>query len=248
MKACLFCICRITELSVGYINIKEVKMKYKAAIFDLDGTLLNSLTDLTYAVNLVMDMYSLPRHTEREVASYVGSGAAKLVERAFPAGTDSEILKKATDEYKKLYLENMLRETAPYDGICEMLTKLQSRGIRVAVVSNKYYKSTKELCDLFFPNIDGCIGEMEERGIRRKPYPDMLFKMMEQLGVSPEQTVYLGDSEVDVELSRRAGVACISVTWGLRNRKILEAAGPDAFADSPLEIPEIIARLESESD
>ena len=142
----------------------------------------------------------------------------------------------------------MLRETAPYDGICEMLTKLQSRGIRVAVVSNKYYKSTKELCDLFFPNIDGCIGEMEERGIRRKPYPDMLFKMMEQLGVSPEQTVYLGDSEVDVELSRRAGVACISVTWGLRNRKILEAAGPDAFADSPLEIPEIIARLESESD
>ena len=219
-------------------------MKYKAVIFDLDGTLLNSITDLTYAVNLLMERYGQPLHTEREVASYVGDGAAKLVERSFPAGTDCETLKKATDEYKKLYLENMLRETAPYEGICEMLRTLKEQGRRVAVVSNKYYKSTKELCDLFFPNIDGCMGEMEEVGIRRKPYPDMLLKMMETLGVSADETVYLGDSEVDVEVSRRAGTDCISVSWGLRDREVLVEAKPDAVADRPSDVPHIIASLE----
>ncbi len=221
-------------------------MKYKAVIFDLDGTLLNTITDLTYAVNLVMEQYGQPLHTEREVASYVGDGAAKLVERAFPAGTDAETLKKATDEYKKLYLENMLRETAPYEGICEVLDTLRAEGRRVAVVSNKYYKSTKELCDLFFPNIDGCMGEMEELGIRRKPYPDMLLKMMEQLGVSAAETVYLGDSEVDVEVSRRAGTDCISVSWGLRERELLVNAAPDAIADKAYDIPKIIAMLETQ--
>lgn len=219
-------------------------MKYKAVIFDLDGTLLNTITDLTYAVNLLMERYGQPLHTEREVTSYVGDGAAKLVERSFPAGTDCETLKKATDEYKKLYLENMLRETAPYEGICEMLRTLKEQGRRVAVVSNKYYKSTKELCDLFFPNIDGCMGEMEEIGIRRKPYPDMLLKMMETLGVSADETVYLGDSEVDVEVSRRAGTRCISVSWGLRDREVLVEAKPDAVADRPSDVPHIIASLE----
>ena len=219
-------------------------MKYKAVIFDLDGTLLNSITDLTYAVNLLMERYGQPLHTEREVASYVGDGAAKLVERSFPAGTDCETLKKATDEYKKLYLENMLRETAPYEGICEMLRTLKEQGRRVAVVSNKYYKSTKELCDLFFPNIDGCMGEMEEVGIRRTPYPDMLLKMMETLGVSADETVYLGDSVVDVEVSRRAGTRCISVSWGLRDREVLVEAKPDAVADRPSDVPHIIASLE----
>lgn len=220
-------------------------MKYKAVIFDLDGTLLNSITDLTYAVNLLMERYGQPLHTEQEVASYVGDGAAKLVERSFPAGTDRETLKKATDEYKKLYLENMLRETAPYEGICEMLRTLKEQGRRVAVVSNKYYKSTKELCDLFFPNIDGCMGEMEEIGIRRKPYPDMLLKMMESLGVSADETVYLGDSEVDVEVSRRAGTRCISVSWGLRDRDVLVSAGPDAVADRPCDVVGIISELEA---
>ena len=220
-------------------------MKYKAVIFDLDGTLLNSITDLTYAVNLLMERYGQPLHTEREVASYVGDGAAKLVERSFPAGTDCETLKKATDEYKKLYLENMLRETAPYEGICEMLRTLKEQGRRVAVVSNKYYKSTKELCDLFFPNIDGCMGEMEEIGIRRKPYPDMLLKMMETLGVSADETVYLGDSVVDVEVSRRAGTRCISVSWGLRDREVLVSAKPDAVADRPCDVVGIISELEA---
>ena len=220
-------------------------MKYKAVIFDLDGTLLNSITDLTYAVNLLMERYGQPLHTEREVASYVGDGAAKLVERSFPAGTDCETLKKATDEYKKLYLENMLRETAPYEGICEMLRTLKEQGRRVAVVSNKYYKSTKELCDLFFPNIDGCMGEMEEVGIRRKPYPDMLLKMMETLGVSADETVYLGDSVVDVEVSRRAGTRCISVSWGLRDREVLVEAKPDAVADRPCDVVGIISELEA---
>ena len=220
-------------------------MKYKAVIFDLDGTLLNTITDLTYAVNLVMERYSLPFHTEREVASYVGDGAAKLVERAFPAGTDADTLKKATDEYKKLYLENMLRDTAPYEGICEMLDTLRAQGRRVAVVSNKYYKSTKELCELFFPNIDGCMGEMEELGIRRKPYPDMLLKMMETLGVNADETLYLGDSEVDVEVSRRAGTDCVSVTWGLRDRELLVSAKPDAVADRPYDIVGIIEKLEA---
>lgn len=214
----------------------------KAVIFDLDGTLLDTLADLTYAVNLVMDDYSLPHRTRDEVASFVGDGAAKLVERAFPAGTDAEVLQVATEKYKKLYLENMLRESAPFPKVTEMLCELKRRGLLCAVVSNKYYASTHKLCDRFFPMLDGCLGEMEERGIRRKPHPDMLIEMMRRLGVTADETIYVGDSEVDLELSRRAGVRCIALSWGMRTRDELIAAGAEIIADNADELMREIAK------
>lgn len=206
-------------------------MTAKAVIFDLDGTLLDTLADLTYAVNLVLDEYSLPHRTRDEVASFVGDGAAKLIERAFPSGTAAEVLMNATERYKQLYLENMLRESAPFPGVTELLCELKRRKILCAVVSNKYFASTERLCKRFFPMLDGCLGESEKLGIRRKPQPDMLLEMMRRLNVTPNETVYVGDSEVDLELSRRAGVRCIALSWGMRTRDELLSAGAQTIAD-----------------
>lgn len=218
-------------------------MSIKAVIFDLDGTLLDTLSDLTYAVNLVMEKHGLPQHTSAEVASYVGDGAAMLIRRAFPAGTNSSVLEAATAEYKKLYLENMLRESAPFDGVCRLLEALKASGLLTAVVSNKYYASTSRLCGRFFPMLDGTMGEAEERGIRRKPHPDMLFEMLRELGVVADEALYVGDSEVDAELARRAGVRLIAVSWGMRSREKLIAAGAEYIASSADELSEIIFAL-----
>lgn len=211
-------------------------MKCKAIIFDLDGTLLDTLSDLTYAVNETLKIRGLPTRTAAEVRRFVGNGAEMLIRRAMPEGTPDEDVKSATAEYKRLYLENQLRETAPYEGIPEMLALLKARGIKTAVVSNKYYRSTKELCDVFFPGLDCIMGEMEECGIKRKPAPDMLLKVMDELGVSPEETLYSGDSDVDVLTSRRAGVKCISVTWGFQDEDRLVGAGAEHIARHPSEI------------
>lgn len=218
-------------------------MSIKAVIFDLDGTLLDTLSDLTYAVNLVMEKHGLPQHTSAEVASYVGDGAAMLIRRAFPEGTDSSVLEAATAEYKKLYLENMLRESAPFDGVCRLLEALKASGLLTAVVSNKYYASTSRLCGSFFPMLDGTMGEAEERGIRRKPHPDMLFEMLRELGVSADEALYVGDSEVDAELARRAGVRLIAVSWGMRSREELIAAGAEYIASSADELSDMILAL-----
>ncbi len=221
-------------------------MSIKAVIFDLDGTLLDTLSDLTYAVNLVMEKHGLPRHTAAEVATFVGDGAAMLIKRAFPEGTDASVLESATSEYKKLYLENMLRESAPFDGVCRLLEALKASGLLTAVVSNKYYASTSRLCAKFFPMLDGMMGEAEERGIRRKPHPDMLFEMLRELGVSADEAIYVGDSEVDAELARRAGVRLIAVSWGMRSREELIAAGAEYIADSAAGLSDIILSLRGE--
>ena len=219
-------------------------MKCKAVIFDLDGTLLDTLTDLTYAVNVTMENRGAPTHTPEKVRSFIGDGAEMLIRRALPAGTPEDEVKSATVEYKKTYLDNLLRETKPYDGIPEMLKVLGEKGIKTAVVSNKYFKSTKELCDIFFPQIDVVMGEMEEKGIKRKPAPDMLISVMETLGVTPDEVIYSGDSDVDVITSQNAGVPCISVLWGFQDRDRLEAAGARYVAAHPSEIPAIVKSIE----
>jgi len=219
-------------------------MKCKAVIFDLDGTLLDTLSDLTYAVNVTMENRGVPTHTPEEVRSFIGDGAEMLIRRALPVGTPDEEVKSATAEYKQTYLDNLLRETKPYDGIPEALKMLKDRGIKTAVVSNKYYTSTKELCDIFFPEIDVVMGEMEERGIKRKPSPDMLLSVMDTLGVTPEEVIYSGDSDVDVITSKNAGVPCISVLWGFQDRDRLVSAGARYLAAHPSEIPSIVEEIE----
>lgn len=223
-------------------------MKCKAVIFDLDGTLLDTLSDLTYAVNQTMINRGVPTHTPKEVRSFIGDGAEMLIRRALPAGTSDDEVKSATAEYKQIYLDNLLRETGPFDGIPEMLAKLRDEGIKTAVVSNKYYKSTKELCDIFFPEIDTVMGEMEEQGIKRKPAPDMLFSVMETLGVTADEVIYSGDSDVDVFTSAAAGVPCISVLWGFQDEDRLTAAGTKYIASHPSEIPGLVKEIEGNAN
>ncbi|MCQ2456318.1 MAG: HAD-IA family hydrolase [Clostridia bacterium] len=219
-------------------------MKYKAVLFDLDGTLLDTLSDLTYSVNLVLTRHGWPTRTEDEVRRFVGNGAAKLMMRSMPDDVDADTANKAIDEYRAVYLENRERSTAPYDGVCDLIDRLHADGRLVGVVSNKYFKSTDALCKKFFPTVDFAFGEMEECSIRRKPYPDMVEKVMEELGVTSDESIFVGDSETDIETAHNAHMKCISVTWGFRDRETLEKAGADYFADSAASFDEILRSAE----
>ncbi len=215
-------------------------MKYKAAIFDLDGTLLNTLEDLWSAVNHTMDKYGYPHRTIQEVRSFVGNGVDRLIMLCLPNGSDDKYFEDAKLEYRRYYAEHSEEKTKPYDGIIDMIDSLENCGIKTAVVSNKIHIATVDLCKKYFPNIKNVCGERESEGIRRKPNPDMVIESARLLGVSLKDTVYIGDSEVDIETSRRAEVDCISVLWGFRDRDYLESVGGKVFAEKPADIIRII--------
>ncbi len=215
-------------------------MIYKAILFDLDGTLLDTLGDLTYALNLVLQKRGYKTRTREEVKSFVGDGAAMLMKRAMPHGTGENELEEATSEDKRLYLENMLRECTPYEGICELLENLRAKGMKIGVVSNKYYESAEKLCSHFFKELDVVVGENEAAGLKPKPSPDMINLALMQLGVSPSECVFVGDSDVDVICADNAGLKCISVTWGFRSREFLSARGAYCFADKASDILDIL--------
>lgn len=223
----------------------QMSMKYKAVIFDLDGTLLDTLDDLTYAVNIVLESRTLPVHTADEIRTYVGDGAAKLIERAMPEGSSDDEVREATEEYKRIYAENMLRSSAPYPGIPEVLDSLREEGYLLAVVSNKYALSTEKLCCRFFPQINKAMGEMEERGIKRKPAPDMLLSVIDDFGIGRDEVIYVGDSEVDIMTARAAGVPCISVTWGFKDREFLISHGAEHVAENASELLQAVHEINS---
>ena len=203
-------------------------MKYTTVLFDLDGTLLDTLDDMLDAVNRTMDRFSLPHRTRSEVRSFVGNGARRLIELS--VGGDHPAFEEILAVYKADYDANYLVKTAPYPGIMELLDALRQRGARVGVVSNKPDSTVQLLGEaLFLGKADICVGE--KAGIRRKPAPDTVLSAMNALGAKPEETVYVGDSEVDVMTARAANVPCISVTWGFRDRDELERAGAETFAD-----------------
>ena len=204
-------------------------MKYKAILFDLDGTLLDTLEDMADALNRTMDHFALPRRSLREVRSFVGNGARRLVELA--TGAEGERLEEILAVYKEDYDRNYLVKTAPYPGIMALLDRLHMEGCLTGIVSNKPDSTVQSLSDaLFQGKADISVGE--KAGIRRKPAPDTVLAAMEALGVTKAETVYVGDSEVDVMTARAAGVPCISVTWGFRDRDVLEKAGAETFADT----------------
>ncbi len=217
-------------------------MKYKAAIFDLDGTLLNTLEDLWSAVNHTMDKYGYPHRTINEVRSFVGNGVDRLIMLCLPNGSNDPFFEDAKTEYRKYYAEHSEEKTKPYDGVIELIDDLENIGIKTAVVSNKIHVATVDLCKKYFPNIKNVCGERESEGVRRKPNPDMVIESAKLLGVSLKDTVYIGDSEVDIETSARAGVDCISVLWGFRDRDFLERAGGKVFAEKPSDVIDIINR------
>ena len=204
-------------------------MKYKAILFDLDGTLLDTLEEMADALNRTMDRFSLPHRSLKEVRSFVGNGARRLIELA--TGAEGEQLEEILAVYKEDYDRNYLIKTAPYPGIMALLDHLHEDGCFVGIVSNKPDSTVQSLAEaLFQGKADIAVGE--KAGVRRKPAPDTVLTAMEALGVTTAETVYVGDSEVDIMTARAAGVPCISVTWGFRDREVLEEAGAEKYADS----------------
>ncbi|MGN0395033.1 MAG: HAD family hydrolase [Coprococcus sp.] len=209
--------------------------KYSTVIFDLDGTLLNTLEDLTDSVNYALSLYGYKERGIDEVRMFVGNGIRKLIERAVPPKTDVEIIDKVFAAFKQHYLNNMMNKTKPYDGIMTLLSELNKRGVAMAIVSNKYDQGVKGLNRHFFSDyIKVAIGESEN--IAKKPAPDTVYEAVRKLGINPEDAVYVGDSDVDIATAENSGLDCISVTWGFRDRTFLEEKGATVIIDEPCEL------------
>lgn len=217
----------------------------KTVIFDLDGTLLDTLDDLTAAVNYCMETYGGPVHTREEVRGKVGNGIYVLMEKALPGGREHPRYEACMKAFSPYYQEHMLDHTAPFSGIEKLLTDLQERGYKMAIVSNKFDAAVKELNQRFFPDtISVAIGEAEDRGIRKKPAPDTVFQAMRELGSEPEESIYVGDSEVDIQTAGNAGIPCISVSWGFKTPEFLRENGAQALVDTPEELLQAIEQME----
>lgn len=212
-------------------------MNYQTFIFDLDGTLLDTLGDLAASVNYALRTHGMPEHSIDDVRRFVGNGVRKLMQRAIPDGESNPDFEATFATFRQHYLAHSLDTTRPYDGIPGTLEALKARGCRLAVVSNKMMAATQELCRHFFPDtIEVAIGEHEAEGIRRKPAPDTVFAALRQLGVGKEGVVYVGDSDVDIQTAANAGLPCISVLWGFRDRDFLIQHGAKTFISAPSEL------------
>lgn len=203
----------------------------KAVIFDLDGTLLNTLEDLWISTNFALSQFGYPEHTLDEIKNFVGNGVRKLIERAVPKNCEN--IEECLAVFKEYYEKNMYKNTACYNSIEMILKDLKNQGVKIGVVSNKFDLAVKELCEKYFAElIDIAIGQNEE--IPPKPAPFGVLKAIEELGSDKNSTIYVGDSEVDVETAKNAGIPCIGVTWGFRSRTQLE--GADFIIDEPCNI------------
>ena len=215
-------------------------MKFNTAVFDLDGTLLNTLGDLADSVNAVLERYGYPVRTEEEVRRFVGNGVPLLIERALPSGTGREEYETCLQAFKEHYRKNMCRKTAPYPGIPELLRELKRRGVKMAVVSNKFDAAVRELCKKYYGGmISVAIGESAH--VRKKPAPDSVWRALRELGAERESALYIGDSDVDIQTARNAGLAGVGVTWGFRDRALLEREGARYLIDRPEQLLDILS-------
>ena len=212
-------------------------MKYNTYIFDLDGTLLDTLQDLAASVNYALRQHGMPEHSIDDVRRFVGNGVRLLMERAIPDGAANPDFEATFATFREHYMHHSLDTTRPYPGISEVLKELKSRGCRLAVVSNKMMAATVDLCRHFFPDtIEVAIGEHEAEGIRKKPAPDTVFAALKELGTGKEDAVYVGDSDVDIATARNSGLPCVSVLWGFRDKAFLIKHGAETFVSKPLEL------------
>ena len=208
---------------------------YKTYIFDLDGTLLDTLNDLHASCNYALRTHGMPERSLEEVRQFVGNGVKKLMEKAIPDGLENPLFEETLQTFRQHYLLHNLDTTLPYPGIMEMLQQLKAQGKRIAVVSNKFYAATQDLCKHFFGDtIQVAIGERED--IKKKPAPDTVLEALRQLQVTRQDAVYVGDSEVDVETARNSGIPCISVLWGFRSKSFLLSHGATTFIETPNEL------------
>ena len=214
-------------------------MHYTSILFDLDGTLLDTLGDLTAAMNRTLTRHGLPERPRQQMRAALGNGARRLMELSVPDGTDGALFETLLAEYNADYAAHCRIETAPYPGVDALLRQLHAQGRKLAIVSNKPDKAVRALrADFFADTISIAVGE--KAGIRRKPAPDTLLAAMAQLGAAPASTVYVGDSEVDIATARAAGLPCISVLWGFRDRDMLEQAGAQQFAADADELARLL--------
>ncbi len=211
-------------------------MTYQTYIFDLDGTLLDTLADLTASVNYALRQHSMPQHSIDAVRGFVGNGVRLLMERATPQGAQNPQFDDVFATFRQHYLHHSLDTTSPYPGIPEALHRLSQQGCHMAVVSNKFYAATQDLVAHFFPEIPVAIGEHEAEGIRKKPAPDTVYEALRQLGVDKQGAVYVGDSDVDLATARNSGLPCISVLWGFRDKEFLIRHGATTFISHPSEL------------
>ena len=201
-------------------------MTYPYVIFDLDGTLLDTLTDLYESVNIALTAHGYPVRTIEEVRTFVGNGVPRLVALSVPAGTDEAHTQACLATFKEIYQKTCQQHTAPYEGVLPLLKRLRDAGVDLAIVSNKLDAAVKILNQTYFQGlISVAIGEQEDKGIQKKPCPDMVLAAMTALGADPSRTVYVGDSEVDILTAKNARLPCLSVTWGFRTVDELTAAG-----------------------
>ena len=209
-----------------------MKKRYEAVLFDLDGTLLDSLPDLVTSVNCILEARGYPTRTAEEVRRFIGDGVVALIARALPEGTAEAEIASCVTAFRAHYGVHMQDTTAPFAGIMELLDRLLAAGCRLGVVSNKMDSAVRSLCaEWFGDRLSAVIGERE--GLRRKPAPDTLLCAMSELNADPATAVFVGDGETDVQTARAAGVPCIAVTWGNRDRATLAAVGATVFADTP---------------
>ena len=212
-------------------------MRYQTYVFDLDGTLLDTLGDLAASTNYALRTHGMPEHSLDDVRRFVGNGVRVLMERAVPQGAENPQFEAAFQTFRTHYMQHSLDTTKPYDGILETLEALKAEGCRLAVVSNKMMAATQALCRHFFRDmIEVAIGEHEAQGIRKKPAPDTVNEAFRQLGVGKERAVYVGDSDVDILTARNSGLPCISVLWGFRDRDFLIQHGAETFISVPSEL------------
>ncbi len=218
------------------------KTQLQAVIFDLDGTLLDTLKDLGDAMNRVLEKHGWPQHPESAYKKFVGNGARKLIERAIPDDKRTpEIMEQCLKEFIEDYRNNWAVSTAPYPGIEEMLSAMQERGIVMSVLSNKIHDFTVRCIERFLPSYRFALVLGERRGIPRKPDPAGAIEIVEKTGIPAGQTLYVGDTPIDMQTAKAAGMLAAGVLWGFRGRDELEENGADIIVERPEELLETLS-------
>lgn len=209
--------------------------KIDTVVFDMDGTLMDTLDDLTSSMNHIMRKYSYPEFTRPQICSFVGNGLANLMECCIPNGRNNANFDVVFADFKNYYAAHCNEKTGPYEHVRELLEELKIRGYKMAIVSNKAHGPLSELVKLHFSRwIDVSIGERE--GVNKKPAPDTVYLALDALGSAKENAVYVGDSEVDVATAKNSGLLCVGCEWGFRGRELLESLGANVIISDPLEL------------
>lgn len=222
--------------------MSNITTKIKAILFDLDGTILDTLEDLADSVNYALSSLGFPTHTVSEIRAILGNGVKNLISRSLPENATEEDFEACLSIYKEHYEINKTNKTAPYDGIISLLTELKAMGYKLAIVSNKHDDAVQGLYKMFFSEYaDFALGNTD--ALPKKPEPDMVYCAIEKLGVDHSEVAFVGDSEVDIKTAKNAGLPCIAVTWGFRDEDVLINAGADIIIHYPSEFISTIKNM-----